>query len=246
VEKQTLATVTSPAATGDEPTITITTVALDRALDEVVPEGGDFAAYLRNPVVLYGHDHNGLPVGATTQLDVTPGRGIRARWRWLEGDPVADRVRNAFEQGMLRAASIGFVPREGERNGRGGPRFLKWELVEWSLCAVPANPEAVRVLRSLDLWPDPDGEEVLDVDMSTFTPEELGRLGRGAGARRLRRGEPWGDPAAHEVLDLDPGDVRRVIADVVPAMLRRALAEQRAVVERGVRAALLRARGRVD
>ena len=262
MEKQTLATVTSESASGDEPSMTITTVALDRARDEVVPEGGDFAAYLKNPVVLFGHDHHGLPVGTTTQLDVTPGRGIRARWRWLEGDPFADRVRNAFEQGMLRAASIGFLPRESERNGQGGQRFTDWELLEWSLVAIPANPDAVRVLRSLDLWPGGDDvaldldDVALDLkdadilDVEGFSRAELDELTRRASeltrGRLQRRGEPFGDPAArrHErddevVCDVDPEDLRRILRGVVEATLAD-------VVRRETAAALARARGRVD
>src|SRR5688572_13265949 len=107
MEKQTLATVATVTAKGDEPEITITTVALDRDNDEIVPEGGDFTAYQKNPVVGFGHFRNeSIPVGVTTSINVVAGRGIRARWRWLEGDPFAARVRNAFEQGVIRAASI--------------------------------------------------------------------------------------------------------------------------------------------
>src|SRR5574338_119000 len=106
MQKQMFRTVVD--ATGDEPSIVISTMGTDRDGDEVVPEGGVFDAYLKNPVVLLGHDYGALPVGSTTALDVVPGEGVRARFRWLENDAFADRVRNAFEQGVLRAASIGF------------------------------------------------------------------------------------------------------------------------------------------
>lgn len=153
-KQQTFATVTAPSATGDEPSILISTISLDRDGDEIVPEGGDFTGYLKNPVVGFQHFRTDpLPIGTTVRLDVEEGRGIRASWRWLENDPLADRVKNAFDQGVLRAASVGFLPIESERIPEtGGRRFTRWELNEWSLVAVPSNRESVRVLRSLDLW----------------------------------------------------------------------------------------------
>jgi hypothetical protein len=35
---------------------------------------------------------------------------------------------------------------EGTPNGKGGKRYTGWELLEWSIVPVPANPQAVRVL----------------------------------------------------------------------------------------------------
>lgn len=61
-------------------------------------------------------------MGTTTRLAVTPGRAIEARWKWLEGDEFASRVKNAFEQGVLRGASVGFVPKDSEQNRHGKKR----------------------------------------------------------------------------------------------------------------------------
>lgn len=163
-KRMTLATTSTSSATGSEPTMLISSVALDRDGDVVVPEGGDFAAYQRNPVVGWQHFRSDpLPIGTTTSLSVEAGKGIRASWRWLEGDALADRVRNAFSQGVLRAASISFLPREWEPIESGGVRFTSWELTEWSLCAVPSNRDAVRTLRSLGLWEDDDDRVVLEL-----------------------------------------------------------------------------------
>jgi HK97 family phage prohead protease len=235
IHKQTLSTVMTATATGDEPCIVISTGAVDRQLDEIVPGGGDFRAYLKNPVVLFGHDHHALPVGVTTSLHVTNG-GVQAKWRWLENNARAAAVRNAFDQGALRAASIGFVPRESVRNGRGGLRFTEWELVEWSLCAVPANGEAVRVLRSLGLQSETERVEVLDV--TGFSENELVRLA--AGTNR-HRSEPFGDPYRrdHEITDVSREDLRTSVQGVVRVALAAAVRAETAK-------ALNRARGRVD
>lgn len=232
MEKQTLATIAAAAARGDEPQITISTVALDRDRDEVQPEGGDFSAYLRNPVVLFGHDRSGLPVGSTTTLEVVPGRGIRARWRWLEGDPFADRVRNAFEQGALRAASIGFLPKASEPNGNGGRRFTKWELLEWSLVPLPANADAVRTLKALDLWMNDDIVLELD-DEPTYELDQIARA-FAAAMQELRPApaDPPFDPAARQhVRDLMRCAIRETFADIAREAATSTLARLRGRVD---------------
>src|SRR5689334_20360664 len=98
---QTFTTAVTPSKTGTEPEMWISTPTIDRDGDEVVVEGADLTAYRRNPAVLFGHDYSSLPVGGTTAIDVIPGKGLRARWRWLEDDPFAARCKNAFDQGLL-------------------------------------------------------------------------------------------------------------------------------------------------
>lgn len=160
--KETFSTVVE--ATGDNPSIMISTIAEDRDGDVIIPEGVELANYQKNPAVLYGHDSRDLPVGATTSLDVQPGRGLRARWRWLEGDARAARVRNAFDQGVLRAASVGFRALEAEPRGDGrGFIFRRWELLEWSLVPIPANPQALRQLKCLGL--DCGGSDLKLIDV---------------------------------------------------------------------------------
>lgn len=146
----TLSVSRAPSGTADA-SITITTQDEDRMGDVLVPEGVDLRDYRKNPVVLFGHDASALPVGRTTSIDVQPGAGIRAEFKWLEGDVFADRVRNAFEQGVLNAASVGFQPQKWEPHGKDGFKFTSWTLLEWSLCPVPANPNAVRTLKSFGL-----------------------------------------------------------------------------------------------
>lgn len=131
-------------AKGDEPSIMISASTSDRVKDVLEPDGVVLDNYRKNPVVLYAHDAKDLPVGTTTSIEVSPGVGLRARWKWLEGDARAARVRNAFDQGAIRGASVGFIAIEKEPILGGGLRFKKWELIEWSLTPVPMNGSAVR------------------------------------------------------------------------------------------------------
>lgn len=139
-----------PGASG--PSMRVSTITPDRDGDRIFPEGCDAKNAQRNLPVLYAHDYRtGLPVGTGTGLTITPGKWIDATWRWLEGDAFAERVKNAFDQGVLRAASIGFKPLARVPNEFGGFDITKWELLEISLVPVPANPEAVRSLKTLGL-----------------------------------------------------------------------------------------------
>ncbi len=113
------------------------------------PSGMDFSSYSKNPVVLYAHDFTGrtesggLPIGRTRRLVRTVKGHIRAEFEFLPGDAFADRVRNAWQQGFLRGASMGWRAIES-RPSEEGVRIVKSELLEWSIVAVPADPDAVR------------------------------------------------------------------------------------------------------
>ncbi len=176
IKRLTFPTVTArPGTSGDEPEITISTIDPDRVHDRVVPEGVRLEAYMRNPVVFYSHrrpEAAAIPIATTTHIMVEPGRGLRARFRWLENDPFADRVKNAWDQGILRTASIGFMPITSKPNELGGEDWTASELTEWSLEPMPANPFATRRLKALGLWGDDDDsvltitddQELIEVD----------------------------------------------------------------------------------
>ena len=53
-------------------------------------------------------------------------------------------MRNAWDQGFLRAASISWLPLESRPTDGGRLRDTRSELLEWSIVAVPADPDALR------------------------------------------------------------------------------------------------------
>ena len=118
-------------------------------------DGMDISNYEKNPVVLFAHDSSGrtesggLPIGRTIRLERTPDGRLRADFEFLCGDPFAERVRNAWNRGFLRGASIGWRALEAKplHTGR-GVRVVRSELIEWSIVAVPADPDALRSAHS--------------------------------------------------------------------------------------------------
>ena len=137
-------TLKDPEQIGDN-AYSVTIFANEMARDGIgiEPDSIDFSNYEKNPVVLYAHDFmgrtesGGLPIGRTLKLVRTADGQIRADFEFLEGDPFAARVRNAWDRGFLRGASIGW---RTEPTGRAP----KSELIEWSIVAVPADPDALR------------------------------------------------------------------------------------------------------
>ena len=126
--------------------------------------------YARNPVVMWAHDavgrspSGGLPIGRTLELDRGPGGRIVAEFEFLEGDPFAQRVRNAWDQGFLRAASISWLPLESRPVEGGRLRDTRSELLEWSIVAVPADPDALRESQRLLISAYVEEEEPVEDD----------------------------------------------------------------------------------
>jgi HK97 family phage prohead protease len=123
----------------------ISTGSADREKDVINPNGWDTGNYLKNPVVLFAHDYNSLPVARTTSL-TQQGDTLIAEAEFADEalNPAAEQVYQMLRQGYLRGASVGFRPLTFQYNEeRGGVDFEKQELLEFSVVPVPANPGAL-------------------------------------------------------------------------------------------------------
>jgi len=107
----------------------------------------DFSRYMENPVVLLGHgyDHT-LPIGRSLSVCSGPS-GILVDFMFALDDDVAAKSENLMQQGILRAASIGWYVESG----------IPY-LAEWSLVSVPLDPDAVA--RSRAAFDESDDEAV--------------------------------------------------------------------------------------
>lgn len=129
--------------------IVISTPALDRDSDRVLPQGAKTANYLKNPVVQWGHNYRDpwATVGKTTSLEVGTD-GLKAKFEFREAANESDPlhiIKSLWNGGFVNTASIGFNPVSWEENDAGGFDFTEWELLEWSLVPIPANQEALRL-----------------------------------------------------------------------------------------------------
>lgn len=125
------------------------TPAVDRDRDRVMPKGANITNFEKNPVLIFGHNYAEPWAVIGRAADVTIGHGdIRFRPELRQpandNDPMTI-VQALWDQGLLKAASIGFNPVQYEKNEHGGRDFTEWELLEISLVPVPANQEALRL-----------------------------------------------------------------------------------------------------
>jgi len=126
----------------------ISTDIVDRMGDTIAVDGWKFADYRKNPVVLWAHDSDMLPIGKASNVRVEDGK-LKARTEFMprEMSPFADSVYRAIKGGFLNAVSVGFSPIKyafSEEDDRSfGIDFTEQELLEFSVVPIPANPEAL-------------------------------------------------------------------------------------------------------
>ena len=127
---------------------------VDRDGDILRASGVVLTNYNKNPVFLSFHNSREFPLGKTEKV-------------WVEGDEVkaivyfptveelstnpdqasekaklVDFTYHCYKTGMLNAVSVGFIPLEWIEMENGFD-ILKWELLEFSAVAVPANQDAI-------------------------------------------------------------------------------------------------------
>ena len=133
---------------------TISKEVVDRDGDILRASGVDFSNYMKNPVFLSFHNSREFPLGKVTKFWVE-GNEVKAivyfpTLEELSTDPnnasekakLVDFTYHCYKTGMLNAVSVGFIPIEWIETDNGYD-ILKWELLEFSAVAVPANQDAI-------------------------------------------------------------------------------------------------------
>jgi phage head maturation protease len=171
-------------------TFTISTPTVDRYEDVVTPEGMVNTAFRSNNVVLWQHDHT-KHIGNSIAERIIPGIRVEADMDFdtaNDQDGLAAMVKGKVADGRIRATSIGFRPLNYEmryetaetNSGKtqdiwtGGFTFHEWELLEWSIVSIPANPDAVR--RAFGLLMNGPTDELEEAIQRVFAREYGNRL----------------------------------------------------------------------
>ena len=128
----------------------ITTNNVDRYGDIVEPSGMDATLFLKNPVFLFNHISGSdlMPIGKCLKLD-TADNGVIGETIIHGKTELSKDALVMVQEGYLKAVSIGFMPTEwenlpAEKGSWCEPRkYTKWQLLEYSLVNIPANPYAL-------------------------------------------------------------------------------------------------------
>jgi HK97 family phage prohead protease len=120
------------------------------------PGGWVLDNFKRNPIAFFAHNNEKI-VGQWENLRSESGQ-LLAEFKDLDPgtSALADEVTKLVDQGVLKAASVGFVPLEQPRvidpkNPQRGSVYPKNELLEVSLVGVPSNSGALSLARSMGL-----------------------------------------------------------------------------------------------
>lgn len=131
----------------DEEQRTVDFVFSDNSVDrygEIVDQASwDTKAYEKNPVILWGHDpskaENVIGSGGNIRLNQAGKSLITAQF---DDDAHASLIFNKIKKGILRTVSAGFIPHTLEFEDD-VPVLKDNELLEVSVVAIPANPNAL-------------------------------------------------------------------------------------------------------
>jgi HK97 family phage prohead protease len=136
---------------------TLSTFDLDRFGERIDPAGWDYKRYRDNPVVEWAHRYD---IPAIGKID-----GLTADDDGLHGvvifndkdyDHFGWAIGQRVKAGVIRAGSVGFrvveieIPDKETANDGTTLIFRKQELLEFSICNVPANPFALTKLANIE------------------------------------------------------------------------------------------------
>lgn len=136
----------------------VSVITIDRDGDVLLPEGCDLTNFTKNPVVQWAHQYGELPIGKSLWIKATD-KGLLSKTKYANTE-FANDVWELKKGGFLNAYSVGFLPKEiitdtkeiervkAEKGLQGdiGQIISKWDLLEYSVCPVPCNPDALTLM----------------------------------------------------------------------------------------------------
>jgi HK97 family phage prohead protease len=129
---------------------TLSTFDLDRFGERIDPQGWDIKRFMNNPIVEWAHRYDIPAIGKIEGLAVDD-NGLHGLVIFNDKsfDAFGWSIGQRVKAGVIRAGSVGFRPIEIEIPSKNDSKdgtcliFRKQELLEFSICNVPANPFAL-------------------------------------------------------------------------------------------------------
>lgn len=115
----------------------------DRTGDTIDQNGWLLENYRKNPVVLWSHDHDEPAIGTCRNIRMEGASLVgTVKFATAEQNPFAETIFHLVAGGVINSGSVGFIAKRFEIRER-GLAFLEQELIEFSICNVPMNPQAL-------------------------------------------------------------------------------------------------------
>ena len=136
---------------GDKVTFIASTDDVDRYSDIIDQKGWKLDNYKKNPVILFNHNSQALPIGRGHPR-IENGK-LMIDVEFDMDDELGSKIANKVKNGFMNAVSVGFNPKKAiERSdlptehkyyGERGMFFEEAELLEVSVVTIPANASAI-------------------------------------------------------------------------------------------------------
>ena len=130
---------------------------LDRDKEKIDQSGWVLDNYRKNPVVLWSHDWNIPAIGYMKNIEAGKSLSGEIVFNDRETDAFGWGIGQRLLKGSLRCGSVGFRVIEAEIvNHKANPSetadviYRKQELLEFSICNIPANPFALAEGKGLE------------------------------------------------------------------------------------------------
>lgn len=137
---------------------------IDRDGEIIKVDGWDLKNFKKNNILMWGHRHDLPGIGVVGSAVKEDGKLKAKRVRFASSGiyELADTVHGLVDDGILKAVSVGYIPKEREypaqedddKSGskKKKPRIVtsKAELYELSIVNVGSNPNALRSLKSAE------------------------------------------------------------------------------------------------
>jgi Escherichia/Staphylococcus phage prohead protease len=141
---------------------------LDRDDERIDPAGWDLKNYQKNPVILWAHDSRIPAIGLSRETSVKERvLGGNIIFNNKEIDPFGWGIGQRVAARVIRAGSVGFMVQKVEiieESGEPSLIFRNQELLEFSICNIPSNPQAL----NRDFPPPETLEPVPEETVSSF------------------------------------------------------------------------------
>jgi len=128
----------------------ISTKGVDREGEVVLPEGCNYTEFLKTGTVLFDHDQS-KPIAKTLSIRKNS-EYITAKFQFSATDSFSQKIYNLIKEGIIKATSIGFIPTKRRKATEKDKKDFgdncqvvttQYNLLEFSIVAVPANSEAL-------------------------------------------------------------------------------------------------------
>lgn len=177
----TKAEITKSEEDGVVDAIVASTAVLDRQGDIIDQNGWTTKNFMKNPVILWGHNvrEERPPIGKAIKVwfeGEGKKRQLMFKAQFDMADQFAAEIFRKIKEGFINMVSVGFLPEEWEPIDKNEPspfsgqRFTKQDLLEISFVPVPANPQAAVQIRSLNV--EPIEEDKLYPQVKDIVPQE--------------------------------------------------------------------------